>query len=160
MARSHQYETLTEWTGAAGVGTVSYRAYERSYVTRAEGRPDLPGSSDPAFRGDPSRWNPELLLVAALSQCHLLQYLHLCAVNGVTVLAYEDRASGTMAEDGNGGGSFTGVELYPLVTVASADMVGSAEALHDEAAAKCFIASSVDFPVIHHPEIRVAESHG
>lgn len=157
MERTHTYRTSTEWTGAAGVGTVAYRAYGRSHVTRAEGRPDLPGSSDPVFRGDASRWNPELLLVAALSQCHLLQYLHLCASRGVTVLAYEDNASGTMVEDGVGGGRFTRVELSPVVRVASDEMVDLAAALHSEAAARCFIASSVDFPVTHRPLVEVAE---
>jgi organic hydroperoxide reductase OsmC/OhrA len=153
MARSHSYQCSTEWTGAGSAGTANYRSYDRSYVSRVPGRPELLGSSDPAFRGDPSRWNPELLLVAVLSQCHLLQYLHLCAVNGVTVLAYQDDSSGTMAEDGEGGGRFTAVELRPLVTVASSDMVERAEELHHEASAKCFIASSVNFPVTHNPRI-------
>ena len=107
MARNHSYQCSTKWTGAGSAGTANYRSYDRSHVSGVPGRPDLLGSSDPAFRGDPSRWNPELLLVAALSQCHLLQYLHLCAVNGVTVVAYRDDASGTMEEDGEGGGKFT-----------------------------------------------------
>lgn len=155
MTRAHQYQVSTEWTGAGSAGTTNYRAYERSHVSRVAGRPELLGSSDSAFRGDSSRWNPELLLVAALSQCHLLQYLHLCAVNGVTVLAYQDDASGTMEEDGEGGGRFTGVQLRPVVTVASPDTVDRAEDLHHEAAAKCFVASSVNFPVTHSPRIQV-----
>jgi organic hydroperoxide reductase OsmC/OhrA len=157
MTRTHQYQVSTEWTGAGSAGTINYRAYERAHVSRVPGRPELLVSSDPAFRGDSSRWNPELLLVAALSQCHLLQYLHLCAVNGVTVVAYQDDASGAMAEDGKGGGRFTGVELCPVVVVASPDMVDRAEDLHHEAAAKCFIASSVNFPVTHSPRIQVSD---
>lgn len=157
MSRSHRYQVWTEWTGAGSAGTTNYRAYERSHVSRVPGRPELLGSSDPAFRGDSNRWNPELLLVAALSQCHLLQYLHLCAVNGVTVVAYQDDASGAMEEDGEGGGRFTGVELRPVVTVASPDMVDRAEDLHHEAAAKCFVASSVNFPVTHSPRIQVRD---
>ncbi|WP_040833424.1 OsmC family protein [Nocardia brevicatena] len=153
---THHYECSTEWTGARGNGTVDYRSYDREYVSRVLGRPDLVGSSDPAFRGDPTRWNPELLLVAALGQCHLLWYLHLCAVNGVTVLGYRDDARGTMTENGVGGGRFTNVELRPVVTVASGDMVDRARELHAEAAARCFIASSVNFPVTHAPTIEVA----
>lgn len=157
MTRAHQYQVSTEWTGAGSAGTTSYRAYERSHVSRVLGRPELLMSSDPAFRGDSDRWNPELLLVAALSQCHLLQYLHLCAVNGVTVVDYQDDASGTMEEDGAGGGRFTGVELRPVVTVASPEMVDRAGNLHHEASAKCFVASSVNFPVTHSPQIRVKD---
>lgn len=157
MTRTHQYQVSTEWTGAGSTGTINYQAYGRSHVSQAAGRPELLGSSDPAFRGDSSRWNPELLLVAALSQCHLLQYLHLCAVNGVTVVAYQDDASGVMAEDGEGGGRFTGVELRPIVTVASPDMVARAEDLHHEAGSKCFIATSVNFSVTHSPLIHVRD---
>lgn len=157
VTQHHQYRVSTEWTGAGTTGTINYRAYGRSHVSRVPGRPALLGSSDPAFRGDSGRWNPELLLVATLSQCHLLQYLHLCAVNGVTVVAYQDDTSGAMAEDGEGGGRFTGVELRPIVTVASPDMVERAEELHHEAAAKCFIASSVNFPVTHSPRIHVRD---
>ena len=155
MPQTHLYECSVEWTGAGSAGTADYRSYERSHVTRGAGRPELLGSSDPAFRGDSTRWNPELLLVAALSQCHLLQYLHLCAVNGVTVVAYRDEAVGAMEEDGVGGGRFSGVELRPVVTVASEEMVPRALELHDEASAKCFIASSVAFEVSHEAEIRV-----
>ncbi|WP_280401815.1 OsmC family protein [Nocardia carnea] len=156
MTRTHHYECRTDWTGAGATGTADYRSYERSYVTRAPGLPELHGSSDPAFRGDDTRWNPELLLVAALSQCHLLWCLHLCAVNGVTVLGYHDDARATMAETGDGGGHFTGAELRPIVTVATADMVERARALHHDAAAKCFIAASVNFPVTHTPQVTVA----
>jgi organic hydroperoxide reductase OsmC/OhrA len=82
MARTHRYAVTTTWTGDRGTGTSGYRDYDRDHESVADGRPPLPGSSDPAFRGDPARWNPELLLVAALSQCHMLWYLHLCAEAG------------------------------------------------------------------------------
>ncbi|MEV0366648.1 OsmC family protein [Nocardia fusca] len=154
--KTHHYECRTEWTGAGERGTVDYRSYDRAHVSRAPGRPDLPGSADPAFRGDASRWNPELLLLASLSQCHLLWYLHLCATGGVTVLDYRDDAVGTMAEDSDGGGRFTGVELRPVVTVAAAEMADRARELHRAAHAKCFIAASVNFPVTHSPRIEVA----
>ena len=146
MARTHAYAITTTWTGNRGEGTASYRAYGRDHDLDATGRPTLAASSDPAFRGEADRWNPELLLVAALSDCHLLAYLHLCAVNGVVVTAYRDEATGTMEEVG-GGGQFTEVVLRPVVTVADESMIERANALHHDAHASCFIASSVNFPV-------------
>lgn len=158
--RSHRYESTTTWTGNTGEGTANYRAYLRSHTTAAEGRPEIAASSDPAFRGDAARWNPELLLVAALSQCHLLAYLHQCAVNGVIVVAYVDRAWGTMVESTDGGGRFEEVVLRPVVTVADAEMIDRADALHEAASEGCFVASSVNFPVRHEPEVVAAQKDG
>src|SRR5512134_1225943 len=104
--RRHDYETKVTWTGNLGDGTVSYRGYSRDHEVSAPGRPPLPGSSDPAFRGEATRWKPEQLLVASLSQCHMLWYLHLCAASGVTVLGYVDRATGAMEETQDGSGRF------------------------------------------------------
>jgi organic hydroperoxide reductase OsmC/OhrA len=151
MPRSHKYETHSVWNGDRGQGTADYRAYARTYDTTSPGRPAIAGSSDPAFRGDEDRWNPELLLVAALSQCHMLSYLHKCAANGVVVTAYEDTAEGVMVETPDGGGHFEDVVLRPVVTVAEPEMVERAQALHHDASALCFIASSVNFPVRHEP---------
>ena len=150
MARTHSYAITTTWTGNRGRGTSDYRAYGRDHDLAAHGRPTLAASSDPAFRGDQDRWNPELLLVAALSDCHLLAYLHLCAVNGVVVTGYRDEAVGTMEQVGDGG-RFTEVVLRPFVTVAADSMIGRANALHHDAHASCFIASSVKFPVRTEP---------
>ncbi|WP_328913429.1 MULTISPECIES: OsmC family protein [unclassified Streptomyces] len=151
----HSYETELVWTGNTGTGTATYRSYERSHEVRAPGVPAVLGSADPAFRGDATRWNPEQMLLAALSQCHLLAYLHLCAVNGVTVTAYTDRATGTMAQTADGGGHFTEAVLRPAVEVAEAGMTEKALALHDEAHRTCFIANSVNFPVRHEPTATV-----
>ncbi len=156
MARTHTYETTTTWRGNRGEGTRDYRSYARDHDTVAAGRPVLQGSSDAAFRGDGARWNPELLLVAALSQCHLLQYLHRCALNGVVVTAYVDAAVGVRAAAADGGGRFDRVVLRPKVTVAAEDMVARGAELHAEAARLCFIAASVNFPVDHEPEVRAA----
>jgi organic hydroperoxide reductase OsmC/OhrA len=154
----HRYDTTTTWTGDRGEGTAGYRSYDRAHETTASGRPPIVSSSDPAFRGDPQRWNPELLLVAALSQCHMLSYLHRCAVDGVIVMSYVDAASGSMVETPEGGGRFEEVVLRPVVTVAAQDMVQRAHELHEQAAELCFIASSVNFPVHHEPEIMVEAS--
>lgn len=157
MTRTHTYAITTTWTGNRGEGTSGYRAYGRDHDLDAVGRPTLQASSDPAFRGDPERWNPELLLVAALSDCHLLAYLHLCAVNGVVVTAYTDNAEGTMAQVGDGG-HFTEVVLRPRVTVADASMITAANALHHDAHRRCFIAASVSFPVRTEPTSTVGEA--
>jgi organic hydroperoxide reductase OsmC/OhrA len=155
MPRTHTYETHSVWTGDRGQGTADYRSYDRTHDTTSPGRPAIAASSDPAFRGDADRWNPELLLVAALSQCHMLSYLHKCAINGVVVTAYEDKAAGVMAETEDGGGHFEEVVLRPVVTVAEAGMAERAQALHHDASEVCFIASSVNFPVRHEPRILV-----
>jgi organic hydroperoxide reductase OsmC/OhrA len=155
-AKEHHYSVLVQWTGNTGQGTSSYRAYRRDHQIRSGEKAAIEGSSDPAFRGDPSRWNPEELLVAALSACHKLSYLHLCAEAGVVVTAYEDHAEGFMVEDPETGGHFTRVVLRPVVTVAEASDPIAAKELHAEAHSRCFIANSVNFRVEHQPTIRVA----
>jgi len=159
MAVTHRYELTVRWTGNTGAGTSGYRGYSRDHEVLGDGKPVIAGSSDPAFRGDAARWNPEELLVAALAQCHMLWYLHLCATAGVVVTDYADTASGTMAMDAaGGGGQFTEVLLRPAVTVADPSMSGKARALHEEIGALCYIARSVNFPVRHEPTVRVAAS--
>ena len=150
-AIQHHYALTVEWTGNTGAGTAGYRAYERRHeITSATaGKPVIAGSSDPAFRGDGARWNPEELLVASLSACHQLWYLHLCADAGIVVTAYVDRAEGVMTEEPDGSGRFTSVVLHPVVTVAAGSDVERARALHEEAHRLCYIARSVNFPVRH-----------
>jgi organic hydroperoxide reductase OsmC/OhrA len=140
------------WTGNQGSGTSGYRDYGRDNEVTADGRAAIAGSSDPAFRGDRSRWNPEQLLVVALSQCHMLWYLHLCADAGVVVTDYVDHAIGTMTETTDGG-HFREVVLRPEINVASAPMIDDATRLHADANRACFMANSVNFPVRHEPSI-------
>ncbi len=146
MRKAHAYGACVQWTAADGAGTKSYRSYSRNHTIGTDGKPDIRASSDPAFRGDPSRYNPEELLVASLSSCHLLWYLHLCSVNGITVLEYRDDATGTMEEDDDGSARFVGVQLRPVATIAAGDRARALE-LHSEAHRLCFIARSVNFPV-------------
>ncbi|MBS9533378.1 OsmC family protein [Mycobacterium sp. M1] len=155
MGTEHSYTVAVTWTGNRGTGTSGYRAYDRDHEVHADGCPTILGSADPDFRGDPARWNPEQLLLASLSQCHMLWYLHLCAVNDVIVVSYVDHPFGTMADTGDGG-HFTGAVLRPQVTVTSAAMAEKAVALHAEAHRACFIANSVNFPVTHEPVVTVA----
>ena len=143
--KSHQYKTHVRWS-ADGEGTKSYRGYSRNFTIAAHGKADIAGSSDPAFRGDAMRYNPEELLVASLSSCHMLWYLHLCSVNHITVLDYLDKATGTM-EGGDGSGQFVKAELRPKITIARGGDSARALALHEEAHRLCFIARSVNFPV-------------
>ena len=141
MPCTHHYATEVTWTGNTGSGTTTYRSYRRTCEVRAEGKPALAGSSDPHFRGDADRWNPEELLVAADS--------------GVVVVDYADAASGTLHTEGTGG-RMTGVVLRPVVTVAEPEMAAACAELHERAHRDCFIASSVSFPVTHEPAVRVA----
>lgn len=155
MSRTHRYTLRVDWTGNLGTGTSGYREFSRDHEVSAAGKPVLPGSSDPAFRGDPSRYNPEELLVAALAQCHMLWFLHLAASAGVVVTGYTDRPEGTMVEHPDGAGEFTEVLLRPEVTVAEPAMVAAIERLHERAHELCFIARSVSFPVRHEPRTTV-----
>lgn len=154
MAREHTYRATVTWTGNGGQGTAGYKAYARDHDIACPGKPVLRGSADPLYRGDASRHNPEDLLVAALSACHMLWYLHLCSEAGVVVTTYEDAAWGTMAtHPPEGTGEFTRVTLQPRVAITAESDMETARRLHAKAGANCFIARSVNFPVDHRPEI-------
>jgi len=158
--REHRYTATIRWTGNTGAGTESYRGYKRDHVIEGSGKPPISGSSDPHFRGDGARWNPEELLVAALSACHQLAYLHLCADAGIVVTAYEDRAEGVMTENADGSGEFARVILHPRVVLRSGRDTQLARELHHRAHALCFIARSVNFPVECEPVIEMEADGG
>ena len=155
MSKEHLYTPTIKWTGNRGSGTSHYAAYSRDHIITIAGKPDILGSSDPAFRGSKDRHNPEDNLVSAISACHMLSYLHLCAVNNIIVEQYIDHATGTMVENADGSAQFSEIVLKPIVTVKEKGMVGKALSLHHDANKICFIARSVNFPVLHHPEIIV-----
>jgi organic hydroperoxide reductase OsmC/OhrA len=155
MGREHRYSVTVTWTGNTGTGTSGYRDYARAHEISAEGKQAIAASSDAYFRGDRTRWNPEELLVAALSSCHQLSYLHLCADAGIVVVEYLDHAEGVMVETPDGAGQFVRVVLRPKVTVAAGSDVAKAKELHHQAHEMCFIARSVNFPVENEPEIVV-----
>jgi organic hydroperoxide reductase OsmC/OhrA len=150
---THHYTITTTWTGNLGTGTSHYRAYARDHELAVAGRPPIAGSSDVAFRGDGARYNPEELLVGALSSCHMLWYLHLCAVAGVVVESYVDDAQGTMQLDADGGGRFTEVVLRPRCRYAEAVAPERLRQLHAEAHRLCFVANSMNFPVRVEPPV-------
>lgn len=153
---AHTFRVDLNWTGNDGGGTSDYKSYGRSHEIFGAGKPSIPGSSDPAFRGDASRYNPEELLVASLSACHMLWYLHLCADAGVVVTDYADRAEGTMRLTEDGGGHFEEVILKPAVTIRAGSDTGLARALHERAHHLCFIANSVNFEVKVEPTVEAA----
>jgi organic hydroperoxide reductase OsmC/OhrA len=153
--KTHRYQAQILWTGNLGQGTANYRAYERSHEIVVEGKPLISGSSDPAFRGDKTKYNPEELLVASISACHMLWYLHLCAEASIVVTDYLDQAVGTMLETEDGGGHFAEVVLKPVVTITSGSDKKQAEKLHEQAHHFCFIANSMNFPVLCEPSIQI-----
>jgi organic hydroperoxide reductase OsmC/OhrA len=148
--KQHHYQTSLKWTGNTGQGTKDYRSYNRNHEVHVDGKEHLIlASSDPSFRGDASRYNPEELFLASISNCHMLWYLHLCSVNNIIVTNYTDAARGVMTENANGSGCFTEVTLHPRVTVAEPIMIDKANALHEEANKMCFIANSCNFRITH-----------
>jgi organic hydroperoxide reductase OsmC/OhrA len=154
VAREHRYQLTITWTGNRGTGTSGYRAYARDHEISAEGKRALvQGSSDPAFQGDASRYNPEELLVASLSACHMLWLLHLCSDAGIIVTSYRDSATGVMAQHADGSGEFKKVTLHPRVAIADSSRAADLPALHAKAHQLCYIARSVNFPVEHEPSI-------
>jgi organic hydroperoxide reductase OsmC/OhrA len=157
MSKEHRYLVEVKWTGNRGTGTSGYKSYDRSHVVKIDNKMDIDGSSDTAFNGDMTKHNPEDMLVASLSTCHMLWYLHLCADAGIIVVDYRDKATGIMNEDPGGGGHFVSVTLNPSVTVSDSSMIDRANALHEQANKKCFIANSCNFPVMHNPHCVVLQ---
>lgn len=149
--KDQQFEINVFWTGNRGFGTRDYKAYGRDHTVTAAGLPALLGSADRKFHGDSDRWNPEQLLLTALAQCHMLSFLHVATSHGIVVTKYEDTATGILALNGDGGGQFSSATLHPRIYVADPATRDLALSLHTEAAAKCFIARSVNFPVHHKP---------
>lgn len=151
MKGQHNYNLNIKWTGNTGQGTKDYRSYDRNHTVLTDGKQDVLCSSDPAFRGDKTKHNPEELFLASISSCHMLWYLHLCADKGIVVTGYTDNATGTMQETEDGGGRFTEVILHPIVTITDQTMIDKANDLHKKANELCFIANSCNFTIHHKP---------
>jgi organic hydroperoxide reductase OsmC/OhrA len=142
----------TLWSAGAEGAPKSNESLSRTHRIEIAGKPTIEATSDPAFRGDPARHNPEDLLVASLSSCHMLWYLVLCVGRKIPILAYEDGAYGIMAETPRPG-RFVEVVLRPKVTIAKGGDKALAAKLHERAHAECFVANSVNFPVRHEATI-------
>lgn len=156
MTKVHQFEAIVRWTGNTGSGTTSYKAYDRTWDLQTPGKPVMHCSNDPGLGGDPSKYNPEDMLIAALSSCHMLWYLHLCAVAGVVVVEYVDRAGGTLQINKDGSGQFISATLRPQILISARSDLAKAKSVHNEAHQHCFIARSVNFPVGCDPAIAIA----
>ena len=158
MKAQHKYSLTVQWTGNNGQGTNDYHPYERSHTVHIDNKVDIYCSSDPAFRGDKTKHNPEELFVASIASCHMLWFLHLCAEAGIIVLNYTDNATGIMQETENGSGHFIEVLLQPLVIVSDPSMIEKANDLHAKANQFCFIANSCNFPIHHKPTCKTNDS--
>ena len=154
MNNSHHYALTLNWTGNTGSGTSSYTSYQRSHTISINNKSEILGSSDPSFRGNPSKHNPEELFIASISSCHMLWYLHLCAEAEIIVINYVDNTTGLMAETSDGGGRFKEVILNPIVTISEGGDIQKAYDLHIKANEHCFIANSLNFPISHNPIIK------
>ncbi|MGG7308810.1 OsmC family protein [Curtobacterium sp. AB451] len=152
---THDYSIELTWTGNTGTGTNSYRGFSRDHEVAAAGTETILGSSDPAFRGDATRWNPEQLYLASIAQCHMLWYLHLATQARLVVTGYSDNPTGIMIEEATGAGQFESVTLHPTVTIASGSDPAVAEELHERVGDYCFIARSINTPIHHEVTVHV-----
>ena len=157
MDKEHHYSATIYWQSEQG--TTGYKNYSRDHLINIPGKPVLEASSDPAFQGNPSKYNPEELFISAIANCHMLWYLHLCSINGIVVTDYRDSVKGVMQEEADGSGRFTAVMLFPIVTVKEPSMIEKAGQLHQEANKFCFIANSLNFAVHHQPKVIVKENY-
>jgi organic hydroperoxide reductase OsmC/OhrA len=153
MNTIHNYKLSVKWTGNQGTGTSDYKDFERSYSIQIENKADILGSADAEFRGDKTKHNPEELLLASVSSCHMLWYLHLCAENNIIVTDYIDNATAILEETTNGNGKFASITLNPTVTITDKIMVDQAKELHKKANEFCFVANSLNIKVDHQPII-------
>ncbi|MDJ0612048.1 MAG: OsmC family protein [Rhizobiaceae bacterium] len=153
MAKKHDFPSRIVWTGNRGTGTSAYRDYDRTWDMALEGKVVLSCSNDPLLGGDPSKYNPEDMMIASIASCHMLWYLHLCSQAGVTVVAYEDNPIGIGESEPDGTGRFLEAILKPKITITAESDPEKALSLHDEIHKYCFIARSINFPVRYEPEI-------
>jgi len=143
----HEYTARVTWTGNRGEGTTHYRAYDRSWNVETPGKPVIHCSNDPLLGGDPGLHNPEDMLIAALSACHMLWFLHYASDAGIAVQAYSDDPQAVGETDAGGAGRFLRVTLRPRIMVPQGTDLTRAGALHGEVHKVCFIARSVNFPI-------------
>ncbi|MEM7215161.1 MAG: OsmC family protein [Pseudomonadota bacterium] len=153
MAKQHDFPSQIVWTGNRGAGTSAYRAYDRTWNMTVPGKEVVHCSNDPLLGGDPTKYNPEDLLITALASCHMLWYLHLCSEAGITVTAYQDSPVGIGESEPSGKGRFLEAVLKPRITVTHDSDANKAVSIHDEIHNYCFIARSVNFPVRFEVEI-------
>jgi organic hydroperoxide reductase OsmC/OhrA len=157
MSKTHEFTSMILWTGDRGAGTREYRGYDRNWRIVTPGKASIECSNDPVLGGDPSKPNPEDLLLSSLASCHMLWYLHLACDAGIVVKGYEDTPLGVGETGSRGEGRFVRAVLRPRIVVArGADLV-RADKLHHEVHQFCFIARSVNFPVSYEASYHVRD---
>lgn len=154
----HRYTSHICWTGNLGTGTSGYKAYARTWDIAITGKKRIHCSNDPLLAGDPTKMNPEDLLISSLSACHMLWYLHLASDEGITVIGYEDSPVATGEVLKSGAGRFTSAILRPKITVLPGTDTDAATTLHHKIHQVCFIARSVNFPVSYEPEFIIGDT--
>ncbi len=151
--KRHEYSACIKWTGNTGEGTATYNSYKRSWQLATSGKPLVECSNDPVLGGDPARHNPEDMLVASIASCHMLWYLHLCAVAGITVTSYKDIPLAIGEMEASGAGRFKSITLRPQIVITATSNIEKARAIHNDVHQYCFIARSINFPVEIEPGI-------
>lgn len=150
----HEFPARVVWTGNLGRGTTNYHAYQRTWSVATPGKSEIQCSNDPLLGGDPALHNPEDLLIATVSACHMLWYLHLASKAKIIVTSYVDDPVGIGETEANGTGRFVRAVLRPRIDVVEGADLAKAEALHHDVHRYCFIARSVNFPITYEPRFQ------
>lgn len=151
MAFKHIFKVALSWFSTEKVASPKSKVYSKSHHISIEGKSDLAISAAKAFKGDPSLYNPEDLLLSSLVSCHMMSYLYLCDQNNIEVISYTDHAEAILEVNSDASGRFVEVILKPAVVILNPEQIALALDLHKKANQLCFIANSCNFPVMHMP---------
>jgi organic hydroperoxide reductase OsmC/OhrA len=126
----------------------NYKTYERTHTINFSGGSHIQVTAAPEYLGDPKITNPEELLVAALSSCHMLTFLALAAYKGLIIDNYNDEAIGVVGKNAAGKMAVTQVTLRPKITFSGNQPDAQVlHEIHEKAHVNCFIANSVNTEV-------------
>ena len=143
------YSASIEWRAE---GDVAANRYSRAHVWRFDGGAQVPASASPQAvpvpLSDPAGVDPEEALVAAVSSCHMLWFLHLAREAGLVVERYGDQAVGTMGRGEGGRIAFTRIVLRPRIAFGDAPDAAALARLHEAAHERCFIANSLRCEIV------------
>jgi organic hydroperoxide reductase OsmC/OhrA len=151
MGFKHLFKAKLNWFSTIKEEVSTSKIYTKNHTITIEGKDILDVSAAKAFKGDPSLYNPEDLLLSSVVSCHMMSYLYVCSQNGIEVVSYTDAADATLEVLESGSGRFTQVRLYPKVIIRQKEKITEAISLHKKANELCFIANSCNFHIIHEP---------
>ncbi|MBF4469919.1 OsmC family protein [Flavobacterium sp. HJJ] len=151
MGFKHLFKVKLNWNSVPKETISTSRKYLKNHQITIEGKEILNLSAAKAFKGDPSLYNPEDLLLSSVVSCHMMSYLYVCSQNGIDILSYQDDAEATLEVSENGSGRFIEVRLYPKVVIQQKEKIAEALELHSKANELCFIANSCNFKIVHFP---------